>query len=210
MKRPILVFALLLLLAVAGHGTAFAENSSEAPLSYPLSVHVKPMHSGAFLRYPGFTALEINGEPYWHQTAVVRVKGKAIRPIEPDKGSTADEWVEYAWSCKRPGIVYAWVVTVTGPTGQTETESGHFTGASLWWCKHGWRAASQAEIRKLDHQSEREERERETRERREVEAVERYERNCRAIGGEVGHIETSAGSQVVCHSKTGGIIPVPN
>jgi hypothetical protein len=82
-------------------------------------------------------------------------------------------------------------------------------GASHWWC-HGGKRIIQREVdRELRGYKEEQARKRLAQEEREVRAVEHYEHNCRAIGGEVAYINTSKGERVVCHSKTGGIIPVP-
>jgi len=185
--------------------------AAEAPPETPLTVTVEASYGhffGCSQCHPGFTLISISTELGWRQTVTVSAHGKIVRPAEPDEGMFF-EVVAYDWSCKRPGTIYYYVVKARGPMGQTETKRGQFKGASRWWCAKGWKHASEAAIKRFEHQSEEEERRQRAKDEAHGREVEHYETNCRAIGGIPVEIQTSTGPRVVCHSHTGGIIPVP-
>lgn len=208
MKRAISMLALVASFAVAGLSevsSAYAEfgYSDEA------DVHIGGAYEGFFSitadHVAGETEIYLNTPQKMH--VVVSAYGKGVRPSRVREGESA--FLNYKWSCKHFGTIYNYVVTWEGPMGETITHAGDFHGASRWWCKGGRRTVEREADRESRGYEEERVREQEAKERREVRAVERYETNCRAIGGIVAYINTSKGERVVCHSRTGGVIPVP-
>jgi hypothetical protein len=190
---------------------AYPSEGAEALAEFSVKVVA---HHGGFLNL-GDTEITISAPAGWRQKVTVTAHGRTVRPREPNAEKYEFAIVTFPWTCKHYGLVYKYLVTAQSPSGQTLTQTGHYKGASRWWCQHGWRRASAFEIRKLDKQSEDETRQQEAKERRAREQVqrevERFDRNCRALGGKVVTIEVGEHGAVVpvCRGPDGGIVPVP-
>ena len=114
---------------------------------------------------------------------------------------------------RHPNKVYKYTVEARGGTGAAIVKTGKSKlGAHLGakWCsatRHREAVASarkRAEERRHDQERVRKEREHQAAE------DERFVNNCRAIGGIPAVIKGPDGSSyIVCHSTTGGVIPVP-
>ncbi len=116
-------------------------------------------------------------------------------------------------SCEHPNKVYKYTVEARGGTGAAIVKTGQFRlGAHLGakWCSATRHREAVASARKrAEERRHYEERVRKEREHQAAED-ERFVNNCRAIGGIPAVIKGPDGSSyIVCHSTTGGVIPVP-
>jgi hypothetical protein len=111
--------------------------------------------------------------------------------------------VNIRWSCRLRGQLIHYTVQAQGGSGPPLVSTGVFRiRLTARWCI----AAKHRESSEEAHHRAEERKEAAEAHRHELE---RYETNCRAIGGTPVEISTSEGRRVVCHSKTGGVIPVP-
>ena len=182
-----------------------------APATF-LNVTVRS-HRGSFYSAPGWTAIVISTSPYARVTVTGDHGARTFRFQHPEAGGWGEPGPEVLttyWSCHGRGQTLHFSVQAQGGSGAPLMYSGHFKNTlTARWCaaaKRKERAEGferRAKVRKEAAEHARRERERHQRE------VERFETNCRAIGGTPVEIHTSEGNRIVCHSKTGGVIPVP-
>jgi hypothetical protein len=116
-------------------------------------------------------------------------------------------------SCEHPDKLYRYTVEARGGSGAMIIKTGQFRlgqHLSAKWCattRH--KEAVATARRRAEERRHYEERVRHERERQAKED-ERFVSNCRAIGGIPAVIKGPEGaSYIVCHSTTGGVIPVP-
>jgi hypothetical protein len=200
----------------------------QAPATF-LDVTVRSHHGSSYSE-PGQTRISVTTSPYvvvtmpgahsnisgFRQLPEGKVETSGGEPVankepgESGESMSGTAFFALGWSCHFRGQTIHFTVQAQGGTGPPLVHTGTFKVAlSARWCAAAKRR-------------EREQASRDTRERQKTEAKERkeaaenaqrerehYEVNCRAIGGTPVEISTSEGNRVVCHSKTGGVIPVP-
>jgi hypothetical protein len=208
-----------------------AEEQAPAPV---LAVKVFSHHGDSFAE-PGVTAISVNSTPYVRVTfrsdhgmgtsrfrllpgnegITEPIETGAVYntyPIKGDHGVVAGAaGINMAWSCHLRGQTIHFTVRALGGSGAPLVHTGSFKiGLSARWCAAAKQTENSENARhRAEERKEAAEHVRHEREKRQHE-VERFETNCRAIGGIPVEISTSEGRRTVCHSKTGGVIPVPN
>jgi len=206
-----------------------AEESSkkteeQAPATL-LNVTVRS-HHGSFYGDPGHTDITVTTSPYARVTVTVGTghvrwrqmpNGTIVTPDEervatPDYEGTepGPGFVAVSWRCRDRGQTVHFSVQAQGGSGPPLMRTGHFKiPLTARWCaaaKH----KEQTEIARHHVEERKKAAEHARREREKYQhEVERYETTCRAIGGIPVEIHTSEGNRIVCHSKTGGVITVP-
>jgi hypothetical protein len=208
--------------AAAEAAKAAAKKAEEQAPATLLRLAVRSYHGSSYSG-PGQTDIAISTTPYARVTVTGDHGVKTFRFQQLVEGQIEDEESlsgpgpapgpainTIYWSCHLRGQTIHYTVKAQGSTGPPLVRTGAFKiTLSARWCATA--------KRREDRQTRRDTRERqktEAEERKEAAAkhqheVERYETNCRAIGGTPVEISTSEGNRIVCHSKTGGVIPVP-
>jgi hypothetical protein len=195
--------------------------AEQAPVTF-LQVRVRG-HHGHFYTGPGYSEILISTTPYARITATGNhaivgfvggptaneVVAKTLRfRLEGDALGErgGQETLLVWWSCRHPGETVRYTVTAVGGSGLPLVRAGHFkVPISGRWCA----TAKRREVAERRQVEAEETAQRQHEYEREVREVEHYEANCRAIGGIPVKISTRQGNRIVCHSKTGGVIPVP-
>jgi hypothetical protein len=181
-----------------------------------LTVVVRPHHL-PFVKAPGYTTVKVEAPEEWAVSVVWRVGGHAYPPKQFPEGDEGGLEARRTWSCAKPGQIVSYVITArgtpAGAVGQTKlTRRGQFRTGSRWWCGQARRIEmSETRLREAMRRQAGEEQRLEVEAERQRREAERrhYEANCRAIGGIPAEIQIGGENRVVCHSKTGGLIPVP-
>jgi putative hemolysin len=196
-----------------------AKKAEEAapPALLEVAVH---SHHGSSYSEPGYTVIAIFTSPYAYATFKGGHASGGFRQlpndeIETDEGELVERSMGWGyrvpWSCKQRGQTIAWTVEAHNTDPPSLVRTGTFVVAlSAHWCaaaKH-IELVRDAEQRAARRRAEAKEHEEAVKQR--AREVARFETNCRAIGGIPVEVETSKGPWVVCHSKTGGIIEVPD
>ena len=202
---------------------AAATAAEEAPPPV-LEVTATPQSEPEVTSEPGWTLFDIEAPILWRVNLTVRAHGAIVLEEQPRAVISSSEELDEVgipptgipsmskyealvqWTCKKPGTVYSYTVTAEPRWGEEPplTKTGSFKGASQRQCddalrlhlrKHG------EEVRRQQAQARRERGEELARQRR-------FEANCRTVGGLLVTIQTDQGPEIVCRSKTGGIIEV--
>lgn len=198
-------------------GPSAREAAEQAPAT-SLNITIRSHHGSSFSS-PGHTSFRISSSPDAHLTFTLDHGGGSQhwRQPGPQSGEVEEEASEsevgtyfLEWTCRAPNLTYHYTVTAVGGSGPPLERTGRFKVAlTSRWCRAA-RLAEQARNRRIVAKERREASERKRHEAEQHQrTIERFESNCRAIGGVPAEITTSEGRRVVCHSKTGGIIPVP-
>lgn len=148
----------------------------------------------------GITEPIETGDVYW--TYPIKASHGVLVP--------GDAGINVRWSCQLRGQTIHFTVRAVGGSGPPLVRTGVFKiRLTARWCAAAKRRENSGKARiRAEERQEAAEHVRREREKHQHE-IERYETNCRAIGGIPVEISTSEGRRIVCHSKTGGVIPVP-
>jgi chemotaxis protein histidine kinase CheA len=217
--------------AAAKAAAEAAKKAEEQAPATLLDVKVRSEHGDSYAD-PGWTYITIKSTPYVpitftgdhgmgasHFRLFPGTEGIVFRQlpghkIEANGNGTAVAGaanIEVEWSCHRRDQTIHFTVQAQGGSGPPLVRTGHFKIAvSGRWCAAAKRREGREDARQRAERHAEERKEAAERAEKHRHEVERYETNCRAIGGIPVEISTSEGNRIVCHSKTGGVIPVPD
>jgi hypothetical protein len=200
------------------------ETEEKAPAT-SLSITVRSHHGGSYAN-PGHTSFAISGTPgaqitfsanhnvhshEWRQPLELAKSGEEEEfNFEEEEEPQRIKHFEVRWSCRHPNLTVQYFVAAVGGSGPYLERTGHFhESLSPRWCHTARLREEAANARRFAAEIRAQERHEQGEAEAQRRRISRFEENCRKIGGTPVEISTSRGPEIVCHSKNGGIIPVP-